>query len=139
MKILDITLKDLTRSLRSAFAIGMMVAAPLLLTGLIYMAFGGLSSGQTQMPVVQAGIVNLDTLPPDAVLEAPLGVEVRSMFFDESVASWITAWDYPDEAAARAALDAQEIGVAVVIPAGFTTRLLGGQGDSQVLVLRMFG
>jgi hypothetical protein len=33
MKILDIAFNDLTRSFRSAFAIGMMVFAPLLLTG----------------------------------------------------------------------------------------------------------
>ena len=42
MKILDIAFKDLTRSFRSAFAIGMMVVAPLMLTGLIYFAFGGM-------------------------------------------------------------------------------------------------
>ena len=40
MKILDIAFKDLTRSFRSAFAVGMMFVAPLLITGLIYFAFG---------------------------------------------------------------------------------------------------
>ena len=37
MKILDIAFKDLIRSFRSVFAIGMMVVAPLMLTGLIYL------------------------------------------------------------------------------------------------------
>ena len=43
MKILDIALKDLIRSSRSFFLIGMMFFAPLLLVGLIYFAFGGIN------------------------------------------------------------------------------------------------
>ena len=41
MKILEIAIKDLTHSFRSLFAIGMMIVAPLLLIGLISLAFGG--------------------------------------------------------------------------------------------------
>jgi hypothetical protein len=83
MKTLDIALKDMIRSFRSMFAVGMMVAAPLILTGLIYFAFGGMSSGDTSLPAVTVGIVNLDTLPAGAPLEAPLGQSIRDMFFDE--------------------------------------------------------
>lgn len=135
MKILDIALKDLIRSFRSAFAIGMMVIAPLMLTGLIYFAFGGMSSGDVSMTAIQVGVVNADQLPADSILDAPIGDNIRAMFFDESVQSWITARDYPDEASARAAVDAQEIGVAVIIPATFTTRYLSGDQDEQVLLL----
>jgi hypothetical protein len=84
MKILDIAFNDLTRSFRSAFAIGMMVVAPLMLTGLIYFAFGGASSGTSTLPSVKVGIVNADRLPADSVLEQPLGGNIRSMFFDNS-------------------------------------------------------
>lgn len=135
MKILDIALKDLTRSFRSAFAIGMMVVAPLLMTGLIYFAFGGMTGGDVSMTAIQVGVVNADQLPPDAVLETPLGDNIRSMFFDESVTSWITARDYPDEARARAAVNAREIGVAVIIPANFTAHYLSGEKDVQVLIV----
>ncbi len=135
MKILDIALKDLTHSFRSAFAIGMMIVAPLMLAGLIYFAFGGLSSGNADLPAVKVGIVNLDTLPPNAPLDASLGTDIRSMFFDDSVKSWITASDYPDEAAARAALDKQEIGVAVIVPEDFTKNLLANRTTSQVVIL----
>ena len=103
MKILDIALKDLTRSFRSMFAIGMMVVAPLLLTGLIYFAFGSMSGGDVSMTAIQVGVVNADQIPADAVIETPIGDNIRSMFFDESVESWITAADYADEASARAA------------------------------------
>ena len=43
MKILDIAFKDLIRSFRSAFAVGMMIVAPMMLAGLIYFAFGSMS------------------------------------------------------------------------------------------------
>jgi linearmycin/streptolysin S transport system permease protein len=135
MKIFDIAFKDMTRSFRSAFAIGMMVIAPLMLTGLIYFAFGGASSNSPSMPAVKVGVVNLDVLPADAPLDAPLGDNIRSMFFDDSVKSWITANDYPDETSARAALNKQEIGVAVIVPKNFTERFLTNDKDVQVLVV----
>lgn len=131
MKILDIAFKDLTHSYRSAFAIGMMVIAPLMLTGLIYFAFGGMSSGDVSITAIKVGIVNADTLPADSTLEVPVGDNIRSMFFDESVKDWITASDYPNEAAARAAVDKQEIGVAVIIPQNLTIHLFSGEEDSQ--------
>jgi len=135
MKILDIAFKDLTRSFRSVFAIGIMVIAPLMLTGLIYFAFGSASSGTPSMPAVKVGVLNLDVLPANAPLDVPLGDNIRSMFFDESVASWITVSDYADEASARAALNDQEIGVAVIVPQNFTERFLSGSKDVQVLVI----
>ena len=136
MKILDIAFKDLIRSFRSAFAVGMMVIAPLMLTGLIYFAFGGMSGGDVSMTAIKVGVVNADQLPAGGVLDAPIGDTIRSMFFDESVKSWITAADYADEASARAALDKQEIGVAVIIPRNFTERYLSGDKDSSVLIVR---
>ena len=135
MKILDIAFKDLTRSFRSVFAIGMMVLAPLLLTGLIYFAFGGMSGGDVSAISVSVGVVNADQLPADSAFEAPIGDNIRSMFFDESVESWITATDYADEASAREAVDKQEIGAAVIIPQNFTERYLSGEKDVQVLIV----
>lgn len=135
MKILDIAFKDLIRSFRSVFAIGMMVVAPLLLTGLIYLAFGGLTGGDVSMTAIKVGVVNADQLPADSVLDLPIGDNIRSMFFDESVKSWITATDYPNEASARAAIDKQEIGVAIVIPQNFTEQYLSGKSDTPVLII----
>lgn len=135
MKIIDIALKDLLRSMRSAFTIGMSVVAPLMLTGLIYFAFGSMKGGDVSMTAIKVGVVNADKLPAEAVLETPIGDNIRSMFFDESVEAWIVASDYPDEAAARAAVDKQEIGVAVIVPVDFTERYLSGDKDRQVLIV----
>ncbi len=135
MKILDIAFKDLIRSFRSAFAVGMMLVAPMMLAGLIYFAFGSMSGGDVSMTAIKVGVVNADQLPAGAVLEAPIGDNIRSMFFDESVKSWITANDYSDEASARTAVDKQEIGVAVIIPRNFSERYLSGEKDVQVLIV----
>ena len=136
MKILDIAFKDLVRSTRSLFLIGMGFAAPLLLTGLIYFSFGSIAGGELSLANINVGVVNLDVLPAEAPLEVPLGDNIRSMFFDESVQSWIHASDYPDQAAARDAVNAQEIGVAVIIPANFTEDYLAGKKDTVITILQ---
>lgn len=135
MKILDIAFKDLTCFFRSMFAIGMMVIAPLMLTGLIYFAFGGMSGGDVSMTAIKVGVVNADQVPADSVLAAPIGDNIRSMFFDDSVKSWIAATDYLDETSARAAINTQDIGVAIIIPQNFTERYLSGEKDVPVLIL----
>jgi ABC-2 type transport system permease protein len=135
MKTLDIAFKDLTRSFRSAFLVGVTIVAPLLLVGLIYFAIGGTSSGTSDLPVIKVGVVNADRLPADAQLGQPLGENIRRLFFDENVESWITASDYADEASARAAVDKQEIDLAIVIPQNFTESFLAGETDIQVLII----
>lgn len=62
MKIVDIAFKDLKRTFLSAFSLVMMFGAPLLITGLLYFAFGGLTKGGAgfNMPVTKAQVVNLD-------------------------------------------------------------------------------
>jgi ABC-2 type transport system permease protein len=135
MKTLDIAFKDLTRSFRSAFLVGVTIVAPLLLVGLIYFAIGGTSSGTSDLPVIKVGVVNADRLPADAQLGQPLGENIRRLFFDENVESWSTASDYADEASARAAVDKQEIDLAIVIPQNFTESFLAGETDIQVLII----
>jgi len=136
MKILDIAFKDLIRSTRSLFLIGMAFAAPLLLTALIYFSFGSIAQGEISIASVEVGVVNADVLPAGAPLEVPLGENIRSMFFDDSVKSWITATDYADEAAARDAVNNQEIGVAVIIPKTFTEDYLAGKKDTVITILQ---
>lgn len=136
MKIIDIALKDLTRYSRSFFLIGMTLVAPLVIGGLISFAMGGFARGEAAMVAVKVGVVNRDELPQGAPLPAALGEDIHQMFFDPSVKSWLTASDYADEAAARAALNAQEIGAAVIIPKSFTEQYLAGQGDAEVVILQ---
>ena len=135
MKVLDIAIKDLTQTTRSIFALGMMVAAPLLIIGLIYFAFGGVDGDEDATPpAVQVGLVNLDTLPVDSPLEESLGDTIHGMFVDPSVAAWITATDFADEAAARAAMAERRVGVVVIVPGGFTADVLAGRTAAVTIV-----
>lgn len=136
MKIIAIAFKDLKISMRSFFLIGMTLAAPLLITLLIYFAFGSMTSGNVGMTPIKVGVVNADVLPAKAQLESPVGKNIHDMFFDASVKSWITATDYTDEDAARAALNAQGIGVAVIIPKTFTQDYLAGETQSPITILQ---
>ncbi len=136
MKIIDIAFKDLTRSFRSMFAIGMMVVAPLLITGLIYFAFGGTSNGSSNLPAVKVGILNLDTLPVNSGMNTSIGQTIHDMFHDESVKSWITAVDYADETTARAAVDDQTIGMLVIVPPDFTSQLFTGGRVPPIILLQ---
>jgi len=134
MKVLDIAIKDLTHSFRSLFAVGMMVAAPLLLTGLIYLAFGGGSGGQAEIAPVQVGLVNLDRPPEDAPVD--IGASIVEMFNDSSVEGWLEASAYASGTEARAAVDRQEIGVAVLVPEGLSRAILEGQAPPPVVILQ---
>ena len=135
MIILTIAFKDLVRSFRSAFAVGMMLIAPLFLVGLIYLSFGSGTDSTSSLPGITVGVVNADTLSVNSPLEHPLGDDIRSIFFSDSVASWITANDYADEASARAALDTQEIGVVVIIPPAFSDSFFAGDDSAQILII----
>jgi len=133
MKIIDIALKDLLRSFRSMFAVGMMLVAPLLVTGLIYVAFGGVGSDRIELPALQVGVVNQD-VPP--AIGPVLGDLLVDMLNDPSVASWLHVTEVADEAAARAAVDRQELGVALIIPANLSASALAGAGEAELLLVQ---
>lgn len=120
MKPLDIALKDLVRSWRSAFTMVMMFVAPLLITGLIYMAFGGLGSGgEVKVNKINLGVVNLDA--PTNGMPVRLGFELAKDLSDDSFKDLFAVTDYPTETAARQAILDKKISTALVIPADFTS------------------
>ncbi|HEY9075894.1 MAG TPA: ABC transporter permease [Anaerolineaceae bacterium] len=133
MKAIDIALKDMLRSFRSLFAIGMMVAAPLMISGLIYFAFGGMGSGSADLPALTVAIVNQDQ--PYLNSQA-LGDTLVEMFNDQSVASWLKSYDVKSEDEARAAVNRQEAGMAVIIPANLSRVTFGGEGKTSILLVQ---
>lgn len=134
MKMLDIALKDLTRSFRSLFAVGMMFVAPVLITGLIYLAFGGLSSGKTDLPATIVAVANLDQPPADSPISA--GEEIAGMFSDPSVANWLKMIPTADEAAARTAVDRREADVAVILPANLSQAFIEGGASARIQLIQ---
>lgn len=133
MKALDIALKDVLRALRSVFTLVMIFAAPLLIAGLIALAFGGLAGGDSfTLPPTEVVVANLDHGVPGAGVEA--GSMLAEFLYSDELAGVVNVTDAPDEAAARAAVARQEAGVAVIIPADFTQAALG-QADRATVTL----
>ncbi|HLB47266.1 MAG TPA: ABC transporter permease [Anaerolineales bacterium] len=134
MKVIDIALKDLLRSFRSLFAVGMMFVAPLLITGIIYFAFGGLRGGDgaPDLPVTNVVVVNLDEPLADG---QNLGALLVEFLKDEQLAELITATEMNDEASARAAIDRQEAGVVVIIPTDFSAAVAAPDGRATLTLI----
>ncbi len=121
MKILDIAFKDLLRSMRNASALVFMFLMPLLTTGILFFAFGGLGGdeGEINMPVTKVHIANLDA-PGDIFGGFSAGQLLVDMLQSEDLAQLVDVTLTESEADARAAVDNQEAGVALIIPSGFT-------------------
>lgn len=132
MKALEITRKDLIQALRSSFGLGMMFGAPLLVAGLIYLAFGG-ASDKPEMPLTKVAVVNQDIPAPGA---PAFGEILVSMLSDSSVSDWLSVQSAPDEESARALLKRQEVGVVLLISPGFSRSLLEGAEGPSLRMLK---
>lgn len=122
MKSLDIALKDMVRYFRSAFALVMMFVAPLLVTGLIALAFGGLAGdGGFSLPQTRVVVVNDDEGGGPASFQA--GQLLADTLVDAGMADYMSVSMADDATAARAAIDRREADVAVLIPSGLTAAL----------------
>jgi ABC-2 type transport system permease protein len=141
---LDIVLKDLRSSFRSRFAIGIMFVLPLVLSGLIYLAFGrfrvenrdatvfaaktgGVPIFKASLPVIKVGLVNLDQAGSTG-----LGAILVHSLQSEGLAGLVQARELSDEPSARSALDRQELGVVVLIPYDFTAAAMRPEGQATV-------
>lgn len=131
-QILAMAYKDFLRSTRSFFALGMMVAAPLLITGLIALAFGGLASGSGDMTALRVLVLNADQ-PTEGQMN--IGAMVLPFLQDEKMPAWLQAEAAADETTARQALDEGQAGALVLIPADFTNSIAAGQ-PTQITILQ---
>jgi ABC-2 type transport system permease protein len=131
MKALDIALKDLTRSFRSAFAVVFMFVVPLLVTGMFYFMFGNIASnGEFNLPKTKVIVANLDQGGPHfqiSTKNTPDGKKVRTMgelvvsvLQSEETADLLQTTLAPSATAARTAVDRQAAQVAVIIPPDFS-------------------
>jgi len=146
MKILDIALKDMTRSFRSTFALVFMFGVPLLLTGMFFFMFGGAGKGDQgfSVPVTNVVVANLDqggagfdlakTQFTGGAQAHSLGDMVLATLQDKSFASLIKISTASSAEAARAQVDSQKAGVAIIIPADFSQQFsaLNGQAVIQL-------
>ena len=142
MKAVDIALKDLTRSFRSAFAIVFMFGVPLLMTGMFYLIFGNSASGDLQLPRTTVIIANLDEGGfrfqtseknfPGGKKARTLGELVVNVLQSDELADLIQVSLVPSAESARAAVDRQAAQVAVIIPADFSKKFADPNKQSTI-------
>ncbi len=130
MKAIDIALKDLTRSFRSAFAIVFMFVIPLLMTGMFYFMFGNRTDGGLQLPKTTVIVANLDAGGPRFQVSEKsfpsgkktrtLGEMVVNVLESEELADLVQVSTAPSAEVARAAVDGQKAQVAIIIPPDFS-------------------
>ena len=133
MKILDIASKDLLRAFRSVFVLVFAFILPLLTNAIFYFAFGGMGGddGGFNLPTTKVQIVNLDEPAPQYgdfvagdILAETMQNEAYAKLFE------VTEAGSPEEA--RAAVDNQEAGVAVIIPADLTAAAFDPEGQVSI-------
>lgn len=154
MKLLAITLKDMTRSFRSVFALAFMFGVPLLVTGMFYLMFGSSArneAGAYNLPRTQVIVANLDEGSPLFLANAgadtsadlkEMGVDMSSvrsmgdilvqMLAGPQMNAMVQVSDAADAQAARAAVDSQQAGIALIIPADFTRALIEPGAQASV-------
>jgi ABC-2 type transport system permease protein len=131
-KIINVALNDLTLNFRSFFAIGMMFVAPLLITGLIFFAFGGGGSSPSIQPI-RVAVTNLDA-PING--KTSLAQSLVDIMDDSSVSNWLKATETPDAAAARQMVNKQEAGAAIIIPPDFSKTINHGRNPAPIQIIQ---
>jgi ABC-2 type transport system permease protein len=130
MKILHIAWKDLTLAYRRLFLVGMALVAPMLMAFIFSSAFGG--SDDFEINRIDLGIVNLDT--PSFGLSS--GELVVDFLQSDDLNDLLNTATYPSEETALAALTAQDIQVAVIIPMDLSKSVTGEQSvSSEIRIL----
>ena len=144
MKTLTITIKDLTRSFRSAFALAFMFAVPLLVTGMFYLMFGSSIKTAAAGPAVRVSVANLDRGPAAAAQAKGgvafmggaglqnLGQVVAQALQNPALAGLVQVSLAPDAASARRAVDSKQAELAVIIPAEFSAAFDSPDGGATV-------
>lgn len=127
-KIFTIAWKDLLRSIRSLYFIGISLIAPLLLSFLFSAAFGG-GGESTAISNIAIAFVNQD-VPPQG--SPNLGETVYEIFHSAGLKDLITLHEVAGEEEALQGINEQDFSAAVIVPADFS-QVVSGQGGTTHL------
>jgi hypothetical protein len=142
-KVIDIALKDLTRSLRSATVLAFMFGIPLLVTGMFYLMFGSNAGrGDFSLPRTRLVIANLDLDAPRLQSSSgsiPGGIRANTLselvvniLRSEKLADLLEVSLVQDAAAAYRAVDSRQAQVAIIIPEGFSRNFADPYGQAEI-------
>jgi ABC-2 type transport system permease protein len=133
MKSITIALKDMGRAFRSLFALAFMFGIPILMTVLFGFLFGGVGEGDSEfsIPFTDVIIVDLDEGSPysteldfNGQAYASFGTLLTDILQGEDFSELMHV-TLMDEIQARAAVDAREAGLAIIVPQDFSNALMG--------------
>ena len=134
MKLLAIVLKDARHQAASVFGLFMMILAPLLVTGLMYFAFGGLAGGGApDFTPTRLVVADLDPSVPGGAVA--LGGVIVEHLTEGVVGEMLSVSNAGSEAAARAAVDRREADAALVIPQGLTLAVMGASAEPAEVIV----
>lgn len=119
--LLAIAGKDLRQRLRDKSAFVLFLLAPIVVAGLMGLAFSDVDLH------ARVGVVDLDG--------GPAAADLNQALESPELSDTVTLRRYPTADAARTAVDAGDIDVAVVVPAGFTASLAAGAPTTGPIVL----
>lgn len=124
IKLLDIALKDFSRAFRSAFALIFMFGVPILVTVMFYIMFGGSSEGEPAFSLPQMKVIIVNQDAGGAGGFQSFGEMLTSSLQSPGMADLfaVTLSDSVEDA--RAAVDSQQAGAAILIPKEFSAALL---------------
>lgn len=131
-RLLAIAWKDLNINFRDRNALLLMIVAPLLLSAIIGVSFGGLFSGDSATPFdsIPTLLVNAD--------EGELGQQFAAVLRSDDLADLLLVTEMDDLAAARELVQAGEARTAVYIPADFTAVIQNQDGTAPAHTLVQF-
>ena len=142
MKAFDIAAKDMLRSFRSISGIAFMFLIPLMVTGMFYLMFGRIASGEFDMPRTSVVIANLDEGGPKFQVDTDnvpggetadtMGELLVGILRSDEVGDLVEVTLAKSAEAARQAVDSQTAQVALIIPPDFSEQYADPDGKAQI-------
>lgn len=135
MKLIDIALKDLKKTFTNIFSLVMSLGAPLLITGLLFFAFGsgGGEGDEISIAPSRVLVVNLDQ-GVETQPDIQAGKMLVSFLQDESLSEIMSFELAANEEEARRGVEEGSVEMAVIIPEEFSRSALNPGERAQVLL-----
>ncbi len=135
MKAIHVAIRDLRLTLRSGFSLAMMFAAPLLITGLLYFAFGGLSGDGEEIDIARntVAIADEDDAAESAMLDA--GEILKETLRSETAAAFFDLVDVENKESALDMVRERVAEIALIIPAGFSRAVIAPGATANVQII----
>lgn len=136
MKAVDIAIKDMRQSYRNKGAIIFMFVIPILVTVLFYFMFGNIAAGDEAFALPQTAVILVNLDEGDAPGVGSMGEILAETLQGENLAEIVTISEMQNARGARTAVENQEAGVAIIVPAGFTSAVTGEGDAAEVEIYR---